>query len=81
MVKPMIADLDRLYELMDSTHQDSSRLRALREELKNPNREREEAEKTEIDKEESEKEVDRSNTGRIRRHAWRNRWRRVERAS
>ncbi|KAF3547483.1 hypothetical protein DY000_02009137 [Brassica cretica] len=58
MLNPMIADLDRLYELMDSTHQGSSRLRALREELKNLSREREEAEKTEIDKKESEKEVD-----------------------
>ncbi|CAN6985993.1 unnamed protein product [Brassica oleracea var. botrytis] len=59
MVNPMIADFDRLYELMDSTHQGSSRLiRDLREELKNMSREREEAEKTEIDKEESENEVD-----------------------
>lgn len=48
MVNPMIADLDWLYELMDSTHQGSSQLiRDLREELK-----------TEIDKKESEKEVD-----------------------
>ncbi|XP_009109486.1 histidine kinase 5 [Brassica rapa] len=48
MLNPMIADLDRLYELMDSTHQGSSQLiRDLREELK-----------TEIDKKESEKEVD-----------------------
>ncbi|KAJ0233546.1 hypothetical protein HA466_0281800 [Hirschfeldia incana] len=58
MVKPMIADLDRLYELIDSTHQDSSRLRSIREELNNLSRETQEAEKTEIDKEESEKEFD-----------------------
>ena len=78
----MIADLDRLYELMDSTHQGSSRLiKDLREELKNMSREREEAEKTEIDKEDSENEVDTVEYRKKKASRLENHWRRVERVS
>ncbi|KAJ4880100.1 Uncharacterized protein Rs2_37154 [Raphanus sativus] len=56
-------------------------LRSLREELKNLNREIEEAERLRLKRRNQRKRLIRSNTGRRRRHAWRNHWRRVERAS